>query len=164
MRDYSIVEYLPKDDIGYEVVGTTLYNHVMPLIRYKLGDIVGINHDAKICRCGRGFPMIKKIYGREAEFIITPEGKRISIVNHIPWGINNLIEMQLMQNNIDEIDVLVVTTPLFKEKDFTVLERRCKDYISPNINFTIKKVAKIERSSLGKFKTVVQKIDKNLKA
>ncbi len=40
MPDYSIVEYLPIENGRYEVVGTTLFNAVMPLIRYKTGDIV----------------------------------------------------------------------------------------------------------------------------
>ncbi len=48
------------------LVGTTLVNHVTPLVRYDLGDVV-MKMENK-CACGKSFPKIKKVEGRARNF------------------------------------------------------------------------------------------------
>ena len=153
---YSIVEYLPIGGEKYEIVGTGLHNFAMPLIRYALKDIVEIADESSPCSCGRPFKRIKTIHGRTTNLIITPDQRKISIVNHIPWGMRNIIEIQFIQKKLDEIDVLVVGTSLFSEKDIAQLKKRLKDYISPDIKYRIQKVDKIERTPMGKFNAIIQ--------
>ena len=74
ISDYSIIEYLPVNDGQYEIIGTTIHNDVMPLIRYKVGDIIELD-DTK-CDCGRNFRKIKKILGRNDDFIVLKDGRR----------------------------------------------------------------------------------------
>ena len=56
-----------------EVVVTDLHNRAMPLVRYRLGDFAV---PGTACACGRGFPVIQKIWGREYDFVRAPDGKR----------------------------------------------------------------------------------------
>lgn len=78
MSEHLLVELLDDDGsevvIGQEgaVVVTDLENRAMPLIRYRLEDraIRGGR-----CPCGRGFPVIAEIRGRQYDFVQTPDGR-----------------------------------------------------------------------------------------
>jgi len=50
---------------------TDLRNYSMPLIRYDTGDLASIERP---CMCGRGFPVISSLVGRENELIHTKLG------------------------------------------------------------------------------------------
>src|SRR5438067_8686856 len=49
---------------------TDLSNRAMPLVRYQIGDVVV--GSGRACRCGRGLPMIERVEGREADYVVTP--------------------------------------------------------------------------------------------
>ena len=77
--DCHYVEILDKEgkpvrpgERGYITI-TDLTNYAMPLIRYRIEDI-GI-FSGKKCSCGREQPMIEKVEGRLADFLITPENE-----------------------------------------------------------------------------------------
>lgn len=57
------------------ILATSLHNYAMPFIRYDTNDL-GILSNIK-CGCGRDLPLLKKIIGRESDFICTPNGNRI---------------------------------------------------------------------------------------
>jgi phenylacetate-CoA ligase len=59
-----------------EVVVTGLHRYVMPLIRYRIGDL-GVLTDEK-CPCGRSWPLLKSIEGRSNDLLVLPSGRRIS--------------------------------------------------------------------------------------
>jgi len=60
-------------EIG-EVVVTDLNNQVMPLIRYRIGDMAEAIDDTRPSRCGRGLPRIGRIFGRQHRFVRGVDG------------------------------------------------------------------------------------------
>ena len=64
---------LPPGNAG-EIVVTDLNNFAMPLIRYKLSDWGMVS--PKMCSCGRGLPVIEKVYGRAYDSLINDAGKK----------------------------------------------------------------------------------------
>ena len=58
-----------------EIVVTDSFNRVLPLIRYRLGD-VGVRGEA--CPCGRGLSVLARVHGRVADNVVTPEGRTVS--------------------------------------------------------------------------------------
>jgi phenylacetate-CoA ligase len=56
-----------------DIVLTDLNNRAMPLIRYRVGDVGVIGEP---CACGRGFPVLEKVWGREYDFVQTPDKRR----------------------------------------------------------------------------------------
>ena len=56
------------------VVITSFYNHAMPLIRYKLGDLATVGPP---CDCGRGLTTIREIVGRQRQVFRFPNGESI---------------------------------------------------------------------------------------
>src|SRR5262249_53713471 len=75
--------HINADSVYCEVTGgshgkllvTDLTNRAMPLIRYQIGDVV-VGSD-RVCRCGRGLPVLERIEGREADYVLTPSGSLI---------------------------------------------------------------------------------------
>jgi len=107
-----------------EIVITNFTNRIMPLIRYKIGDIGAFNY-AK-CSCGRGLHRLENIYGRTLEIFKTKKGTLIDgyyFVNLL-FFMENLKQFQIVQNNLDELEVYLTTldgNPLDKsiERDLT---------------------------------------------
>jgi phenylacetate-CoA ligase len=59
-----------------EIVCTSLFSYAMPFLRYRIGD-VGVRSEAKSCKCGRTFPLMKLIGGRKDSVVILPDGRKI---------------------------------------------------------------------------------------
>ena len=51
---------VPDGELG-EVVVTSLDNFLMPLIRYKIGDLAIKSKKISKCKCGRSLPILKKL-------------------------------------------------------------------------------------------------------
>jgi len=74
-----LVEVIPCGDAppgSGEVIVTDLNNLMMPLIRYRLGDLAALS--GSTCSCGRGLPMLEHLSGRsQGQFILTARGDRV---------------------------------------------------------------------------------------
>lgn len=55
-----------------KVLVTALHSQAMPLIRYEIGDIAEWGAP---CDCGIHLPVIKRIWGRDNQSILTPDGR-----------------------------------------------------------------------------------------
>jgi len=80
-HEISILGVIELEKCGLEnqftVIGTSIWNNIMPFIRYKIEDIVEPVGNS-ICSCGRGYPLIfKRVIGRIDDIIKTPENVTI---------------------------------------------------------------------------------------
>lgn len=155
IEDYSIVETIP-DENGLELVGTSLDNYIMPLLRYKTGDVIIL--DENKCSCGRNFREVKEIQGREANYVVTSDGPKYVAFNHIPRGVDNLIELQFVQEKVNELIVNVVSNGSFSQKDKDLLIKNILEHTCPYLNVILNEVSHIQRSANGKFKEVINKL------
>lgn len=155
-EDYSIVETVAGEH-GQELVGTHLFNYAMPLLRYRTFDYVQPGTGG--CECGSAFRTVGKILGRNYSYILTPEGCQISITNHIPRGVDNLIETQFHQEHPGELVLLVVTNGRFTEADKALLVRNTLEHTSPNMRVAVREVDAIARGPNGKFVNIVNKLE-----
>lgn len=154
--DYSLIEFIPigQNDL-HRVVGTTFHNKAMPFIRYDTGDFVRISNPNKSCSCGRIFPVIESIEGRIEDYIITPSGKWIGAMGRVLLNVNNIIEAQIIQEKLDFIRVLIVTTENFTVQDEKVLLNNIQQRIGSEIKIAIEKTDKIQRTKRGKLKITI---------
>ncbi len=56
-----------------QLLVTDLHNRAMPLLRYAVGDSV---ERAGACTCGRRSPALRRVWGREYDFVEMPDGRR----------------------------------------------------------------------------------------
>lgn len=154
--DYSIVEFAPAADGLHEIVGTTLHNRAMPLLRYATGDLVRRSADA--CPCGRAFPIIESIEGRQDDVILTPSGRSIGCLNTALKGVPNLVECQIVQETLDAVRVLIVPAPSFTDADEAHLLGNLRDFMGPELRIDVEHRDAIARSANGKYKLVISKL------
>jgi len=60
----------------YKVLVTKLNEYAMPLIRYELGDLV--SGHLRLCSCGRGYPLIDHVTGRQVSVLRQKDGTPIA--------------------------------------------------------------------------------------
>jgi phenylacetate-CoA ligase len=160
-----ILEFLSEGDpVNFgeegEIIVTGLNNFVMPLIRYQIGD-VGIPIDEH-CSCGRTFPLIKQIIGRNDDFLVLPSGRLISPRNiNAIENIPGIIQYQTIQYRTDRFLVKVVNNEEFEEKSLRqieeIIQRGC---YGEDIIVDVQIVDKIPRERTGKIRTIISKVSK----
>ncbi|MEZ4223115.1 MAG: hypothetical protein R3B13_19385 [Polyangiaceae bacterium] len=94
-----------------EVVLTNLFQHTMPIIRYRVGDMAALS--ARACECGRNLPLLERLHGRRLDFIVTPS-KQL----HDPFRVMAIFEsvaavrwFRVEQQRIDALDVFLAFDP-----------------------------------------------------
>lgn len=157
--DHVVVEFL--DDNGDAVangeegniVVTDLANTGMPLIRYLTGDR-GVPTD-RPCRCGRGLPLMERVAGRVADFLIRSDGSRvagISLIERTLTLIDGVKQMQIVQNDIDDIVLNLVPGPDFGPETEGRLRDEFKTAFGPAMRLTVVLMGEIARVRSGKYR------------
>jgi phenylacetate-CoA ligase len=103
-------------EIG-RIVVTDLMNFATPMIRYDIADYAEVGPP---CPCGRGWPTLKKIMGRERNLIRMPNGER-----HWPSFVKVQLrdaapvkQFQFIQHSLTQAQVrLVVERPLSENEE-----------------------------------------------
>ncbi|OGD46811.1 hypothetical protein A3K70_00015 [Candidatus Bathyarchaeota archaeon RBG_16_48_13] len=146
-----------------EIVCTSLVNHAMPLIRYRLED-VGIPVEEQ-CSCGRTLPLLKKVEGRMDDFLIAMDGRVISgqIFSPFPfenWEKEGIRQFRVIQERRDKLTIqLAVNDSSYF--DALVLEnarRRLQQLFGEDMIVEFQILEKIDRDSSGKLRTTVSKV------
>lgn len=156
-EDYSIVE-LADMGKGMEIIGTTLHNYAMPLLRYKTGDVVEVNDG--LCSCGRPSRAISGIKGRKPGFVWLANGGRIPSVL-LEYSIDlatNVIEAQLVQEKAGEIIINVAGNGNFNSDDRIRLIEAAKKHTSMDMVVILNETKKIPRGPNGKFQHFLSRV------
>jgi len=169
--EYGITELLDKEgnevtqdgQVG-EIVATGFNNYAMPFIRYRTGDLAMNSTD--VCRCGRPYPLLKRIEGRKQELALTKAGHWIAL-NPIVFGIHSTIwqqvhAIQFVQHEAGKLDVRVIhSSDRDKDKVAIQLKEILQVRAGNRFNFHILFVDEIERAPNGKAKFLIQYVSMN---
>lgn len=144
-----------------EIVGTTLHNQGMPLIRYRTGDYAEYVGD--YCpHCGRHLPIItnitgrwngEKIYNRDGTYITTTA---LNLHNEIYEVINGL---QYIQNEKGKLEILIIKSEKYTPKHELETLEHFKTKLKPDTEISIKYVDKLIKQPNGKFLLLISKIN-----
>ncbi len=157
--EHLYVEFLNSDGthakhgVEGEIVVTDLLNKAMPLIRYKVGDVgIPIDHD---CSCGRGAPLMSRVSGRTADFLIRVDGTKIagiSIIENTLTKIPGIEQMQIIQKSLFEIIVNIVPDEKYISDTEKAITKYFKITFGGNVHVAVNKVDKILKSDNGKYR------------
>jgi len=156
--DYSLFELRPREGGLYEIVGTGFFNRLMPLIRYRTGDLVEPGGAADTCGCGRAFPVIKRVIGRADDYVVTPDGRLVGRLDHVFKGVGGIAAAQIVQESVDEVVIRIVPYRDFTREHRRRLIEQTQRRIGTGMRVHIDLVDDIPRGPNGKFRAVVRKV------
>lgn len=141
-----------------EVLVTTLCNHAMPIVRYRLGDLAALSDE--VCPCGRGLPVIQSLVGRADDLLVTGDGRYVTpddIGSHLMTAVAaSVVEFQVEQHADLHVDVRVVqrdepSPEIYRERIAAMLDERLR---MPGAT-RVERVDEIPLSTAGKLRHVI---------
>lgn len=157
IADYSYVELVPTTEGRHEIVGTGFNNFSMPLVRYRTGDYVQLPATQRTCACGRAFPVIERIVGREDDSLELPGNRVVRRgLGHIVKDAPGVIASQIRQSRSGDIRVLVVCSDEFDAAARHKMLQRARERLGHEVALSIERVDEIERGRNGKYAFIVR--------
>jgi phenylacetate-CoA ligase len=143
-----------------EIVTTDLTNPLMPLIRYRTGDI-GLWSEEP-CDCGWHTPALERVVGRVDDIIVLPNGRKIGRLDSFVFKhSNHIYECQIVQETPSTFTFLLVPEPGYTLE----IQRQILDEtyarLGHDVTVTVRLVDTIPRTSRGKFRAVISKVNPN---
>lgn len=141
------------------IVVTDLSNFAMPLIRYQIGD-VGTFAD-HVCPCGRGFPLLKSIEGREADYVVTADGRLISgisLTENFAVLVPGVAQLQIVQLEFCKFVYRVVRGSEWSPASERRIAELSAERFGADARFTIEFVDAIPQEPSGKYRFCISHV------
>jgi phenylacetate-CoA ligase len=145
-------------DTGHLIV-TDLTNRAMPLIRYKIGDVVVPTNRA--CPCGRGLPLLESVEGREADFVVTPSGRMISgisLTENFALHIPGTAQVQIVQESLTDLCIRLVPDQGFGAGSQRKIQELVLDTFGPSVRYEVELVDAIPQEPSGKYRFCISRV------
>jgi phenylacetate-CoA ligase len=156
-EDFSIVELVPTSDPErLSIVGTSLSNYVMPLLRYETGDVCG--RPLASCPCGRDGLIVARIDGRQEDYVLLNDGSLLGRLDHVFKDAVHIREAQIRQEKAGEIVLRVVPGTGWSEDDELALLREFRMRAGDLLEVKIELCERLERTAAGKLRFVVSSL------
>lgn len=163
---YGRVELLPSDaspaadgQREMRIIATGYWNDAQPLVRYDTGDSAVVPADstaADLEAIELGLAPFLGVAGRSNEFLIAPDGRRISGLSMITYEVHNVLQLQLVQQALDRLVIRVMAKPGFSPADRDRLLANARNKVPHTISITIELVDDLERSGRGKTPYIIR--------
>lgn len=161
--DTGVFEHI-KTDTGTKLIVTSFTTHGTPLIRYDIGDNIIECDEQDHPDLSIGFPAIKAIEGRKADYLVSLERGHISnanmsnVIKHLP---NSIINIQFIQDTLEHIHIKVVVDKVRYKKTY---EKHIYDEMlirfGDKMTFDVEYVDCIERTKGGKYRMIINNLNK----
>ncbi|HEX7011746.1 MAG TPA: hypothetical protein VF161_03325 [Steroidobacteraceae bacterium] len=144
------------------MVGTSLHNAGMPLIRYQTTDRTALK--THVCACGRPLPLMEDVTTKAEDLLRLRDGRLIppSVLTHPFKPLDSIEASQLVQTDLDRLVVRLIPRPEYSEKDAHHLVRELKARLGEDMRIDIELVESLPRTARGKFKWVISEVDPGL--
>jgi phenylacetate-CoA ligase len=167
-EEYGLCEIVDADHRplppGQEgtVVGTTLHNLGMPLIRYLTSDRTARKTQA--CACGRTLPLMEDVTTKAEDLLRLRDGRLISpsVLTHPFKPLDAIEASQLVQTDLDRLVIRIVKRPEYSDADSAHLVRELKARLGADMRIEFEFLDTLPRTKSGKFKWVISQVDLGL--
>jgi len=144
-----------------EIVVTHLDNYVMPLIRYRTGDVGRLLPGR--CACGRGLPLMDVINGRTTDFLYLPDGTvkhALSIIYPLR-ATPGIKQFRVTQGCDYGVVVDVVCDDRVARVSLESVRRKVRPVLGDSISLDVRRVERIPASRSGKYRYVISRASAN---
>lgn len=158
MSSNYLVEFIDtgerrEGNIIAEIVGTNLEKKSMPLIRFATGDYAILNQRGEVI----------DILGRTSEYLIDKLGNPIPcIVTNRPHTLDNVLLAQYYQEKPGEFEYRVMVNENFDDNDIRAIEEDIALNFGDGLLAKVIVVSQMEKTSRGKHRKLIQKLDLSL--
>ncbi len=162
-----LIELLPPETPGgpQEMVITDLDGRVMPLIRYRIGDLALPGGEPPAG--GRPWTRLASVEGRSLDVVVTPEGRAFGgtffTLIFRPQDAS-IRQFQVVQDALDHLAIKVEPGEGYDSARRDALLATLREQLGPSMRFDLEEVERIERLGSGKRRFVVSELDKTDKA
>lgn len=158
---YGYVEFGDKDENGFqEVIGTSFHNHVMPLIRYRTGDLVKLATNPK-----KEFPWleVERVTGRDYEFLISTSGRRVSLtaINMHDDVFEGILALQFCQTEPGNVELCyqTVSQSAVTSQQESTMKVKIMQKLGADFTLSLKQVAAVQKTAAGKHRWLITALD-----
>jgi len=148
---------VPVGTVG-KLVGTSLHNDAMPLIRYVTSDMTSVR--TKPCSCGRGLKMMDDVTTKAEDLLTLKDGRLISpsVLTH-PFKPLDCIEgSQIVQTDPQTVIVRLIPGPAYTQVHTDHLITELTARLGADVKVEVQMVDQLEQKSSGKFKWVISHV------
>jgi phenylacetate-CoA ligase len=146
------------DGVEGDLVFSGLHNDLMPLVRYRIGDLGRVL--SAPCSCGRGLPLFEVTEGRADDVLLLPGQKRIGPRTLAPRieALDGFSQYRVVQKERDRLEVWIVRDPGAPEGLLGAIERTVREVVGEGVRIAIRPVDEIPLSRRGKLRKVVSEV------
>jgi phenylacetate-CoA ligase len=161
---YAFVEFrrvnAENDLATYEIVGTSLWNSAMPLIRYATGDLIRLPKrwgERELQELAMGARTFAGVLGRDSDILLTPEGVKVTGISHFQRDVKNIVRIQVVQETLESVKIRVLAKPEFTARDQEALLHNVHAKLPSTMRVFIETNEALERTALGKTPFVIHR-------
>lgn len=140
------------------LVGTTLHNRAMPLLRYVTNDMTALLD--RQCSCGRQLDLMDDVATKAEDVITLKDGRLISpsVLTHPFKPLESIEGSQIVQRAPDHIVIRIVAGPDYDKALNDHLVHEFKTRLGDDVQIDVTLVDHLEQSKNGKFKWVISEV------
>jgi phenylacetate-coenzyme A ligase PaaK-like adenylate-forming protein len=157
--DSLFVEFIKDDGTAAgpqeegNIIVTDMFNWGMPFIRYMIEDR-GVPAN-RVCPCGRTLPLMERVTGRVTDFLVTPDGVKVSGASVTIYLIANtpgIKQAQFVQDKTDEIILKLVKADDYSDDTLKFLSSRMPEFFGKHVTVMYEFVEDIPKTPSGKYR------------
>lgn len=161
--DSGLIEILDANDeptspgqVGRMVV-TSFTTHVVPMLRFEMGDAAVPGEQHGSCPCGLPFPVIDAIVGRVDDILYTPDRGFVGRMDTVFKGVpSTIVEAQIVQTSAETIVLRVVPDRAgYKTEHAGKVIAEMRNKLGDLVEILLEEVDSLPRSANGKLRAVV---------
>lgn len=152
-EDFAGVEFFQDGPDTWRVVGTAFSNRAFGFVRYDIGDNV-VPVDG-VCDCGHGGRLVETIDGRQEDYVVLKDGRKLGRLDHIFKDMIRIREAQIYQRTAGEFVFRVVRCLGYSVSDEKKLLEEAHKRFGDAASISIDYVDHIARTKQGKLRFVV---------
>jgi phenylacetate-CoA ligase len=149
---------VPDGTRGF-VVGTSLHNRAMPMIRYRTSDVSSIRSTK--CSCGRMLRLLEPITTKAEDIVVTPDGRFISpsVLTHPFKPLVGIAKSQIIQESLDHVRVkLVPAEGTVPDDQIELLREGLLERLGSQVSIDVELVGELPPEPSGKFRWVISRV------
>jgi phenylacetate-CoA ligase len=143
-------------EVGQMVV-SSFTTHVVPLLRFAIGDSAVPSKDGGSCDCGLPFPTVEAIVGRVEDVLYTADrgfvGRLDTVFKSVP---NSIVEAQIVQTSPGTIILRVAPDKMrYRPEHAEMVVGEMRKRLGHEVEIRVEEVESIPRAANGKMRPVV---------